>query len=83
MTSSDTIWELVSHRDTDRSYKDTWTFRTTVSIIDIVNSDKNNIQVFHNGSVDQANYANGCYPTAQARTMWDQLMDKGYGRQVV
>jgi len=62
-----TSWELIRH-------KDTWKFCPT--------PDGNNIQVFHNDSVDQANYANGYYPTAEARTMWDQLVDKGYKTKV-
>ena len=78
MMTSDTItagsttkWTLVRHRDTDRRLQDTWTFRTTASIIDI--------QVFYNGAVKQDKYAHGYYPTAEARTLWDQLvMDKGY-----
>jgi hypothetical protein len=64
---NNTEWVLV--RYSIHPSKDTWKFRT---------HDKHNIQVFHNGSVDQANYANGYYPTAEARTMWDQLVSKGY-----
>ena len=49
--------------------KDTWTFKKF---------DENNIQVFHNNDVWQDKYANGYYPTAQARTLWHELLAKGY-----
>ena len=53
--------------------KDIWKFCTY---------DKNNIQVFHNDGVWEDKYANGYYPAAQARTLWNKLVDKGYKRKV-
>jgi len=71
--SSVTSWTLVrlqnSDSDLDNSGRDTWTFRTY---------DENNIQVFHNDDVWQDKYANGYYSVAQARTLWNELVAKGY-----
>jgi len=76
-TPTVTSWTLVRRRST----VDTWTFRTPVSIHEMVNSDKNNIQIFHNDEVWQDKYANGYYPTAEARTLWNNLIHKGYKPQ--
>ena len=71
--SSVTSWTLVrlqnSDSDLDNSGRDTWTFRTY---------DENNIQVFHNDDVWQDKYVNGYYSVAQARTLWNELVAKGY-----
>ena len=75
--SSVTSWTLAreirrqsqAFGDLDNSGRDTWTFRT---------HDENNIQVFHNNDAWQDKYANGYYPTAEARTLWDELVAKGY-----
>ena len=64
--SSTTGWTLVRLENPGR---DTWTFWKF---------DKNNIQVFHNDVEWQDKYAYGCYPTAQARTLWNELVEKGY-----
>ena len=80
-TPTVTSWILVRPRDGHRSGLDTWTFRTNVSIHEMVTSDKNNIQVFHNNDVWQDKYANGFYPTAEARTLWNKLIHKGYKPQ--
>ena len=70
--SSVTSWTLArdsSFGDLDNSGRDTWTFRTY---------DEHNIQVFHNNDAWQDKYVNGHYPTAEARTLWDKLVAKGY-----
>jgi len=59
-------WTLVRLQNPGR---DTWTFRTY---------DEHNIQVFHNDDAWQDKYANGYYPTAQARILWHELLAKGY-----
>ena len=64
--SSVTSWTLVQLQNPGR---DTWKFCT---------HDEHNIQVFHNDDVWQDKYANGYYPTAEARTLWNKLADKGY-----
>ena len=76
-----TSWTLDRPRDGRPLDIDNWTFRTTVSIHEMVTSDKNNIQVFHNDEVWQDKYANGYYPTAEARTLWNNLIHKGYKPQ--
>ena len=82
-TPTVTSWTLVLRRPNagNPPSKDIWTFRTTVSIHEMVTSDKNNIQVFHNDDVWQDKYANGYYPTAEARTLWNNLIHKGYKPQ--
>ena len=74
-TPTVTSWTLVLRRPNagNPPSKDTWTFRPTVS--------KNNIQVFHNNDVWQDKYANGYYPKAEARTLWNNLIHKGYKPQ--
>ena len=79
--STVTSWVLVHHPDGDPRNADNWTFRTNVSIHEMVTSDKNNIQVFHNDEVWQDKYANGYYPMAEARTLWNNLIHKGYKPQ--
>ena len=64
--STVTSWTLVRLQNPGR---DTWTFRTY---------DEHNIQVFHNNDAWQDKYVNGHYPTAEARTLWDKLVAKGY-----
>ena len=84
MMSSDTpgvtSWTLTRPRDGRPLDIDNWTFRTNVSIHEMVTSDKNNIQVFHNDDAWQDKYANGYYSMRQARTLWDQLVAKGAKR---
>jgi hypothetical protein len=63
---SNTSWTLVRLQNPGR---DTWTFRTY---------DEHNIQVFHNNDAWQDKYVNGYYPTAEARTLWYELLAKGY-----
>ena len=65
-SSTTTRWTLVRPENPGR---DTWTFKKF---------DENNIQVFHNDVEWQDKYAYGCYPTAQARTLWHELLAKGY-----
>ena len=48
---------------------DTWTFQKY---------DDDNIQVFRNYVVYDCNNVNGYYPTAQARSLWGKLSQKGY-----
>jgi len=69
--STVTSWVLVHHPDGDPRNADNWTFRT---------HDENNIQVFHNNDAWQEDYANGYYSVAQARTLWNKLVDKGAKR---
>ena len=64
--STVTSWTLVRLQNPGR---DTWTFRTY---------DENNIQVFHNDDAWQDKYVNGYYSVAQARTLWNELVAKGY-----
>ena len=71
-TPTVTSWVLVHLPDGDPRNADNWTFRT---------HDENNIQVFHNNDVWQDKYANGYYPTAEARTPWNNLIHKGYKPQ--
>ena len=70
-TPTVTSWVLVHHPDGDPRNADNWTFRTY---------DENNIQVFRNNDAWQDKYANGYHPTAEARTLWDQLVSKGARR---
>ena len=71
-----TSWVLVRHHSNagNPPSKDNWKFCPT--------PDGNNVQVFHNDDVWQDKYANGYYPTVEAREMWYNLVDKGYEIQV-
>jgi hypothetical protein len=80
-TPTFTAWTLVLHPNHTGASKDIWTFRTTVSIHEMVTSDKNNIQVFRNGFEWQDDHVNGYYPMAEARTLWNNLIHKGYKPQ--
>jgi len=70
--STITSWVLVHLPDGDPpDFAVNWTFRTY---------DKNNIQVFRNNDAWQEDYVNGYYSVAQARTLWNKLVDKGAKR---
>ena len=71
--SSSSPWVLVLPRDGDPQSVDNWTFRA--------HDEGGIIQVFHNDDAWQDKYANGYYPTAEARTLWNNLIHKGYKPQ--
>ena len=71
--SSSSPWVLVLPRDGDPQSVDNWTFRA--------HDEGGIIQVFHNDDAWQDKYANGYYPMAEARTLWNNLIHKGYKPQ--